>query len=374
MRKLEEYIVKGGRQLRMGYTTGSCAAAAARAAAEMLLTGELVYMVSLKTPSEAVITLDIELQELGENWASCAVQKDAGDDPDATDGIFIHALVRKIPDGIEVTGGRGIGRVTLPGLACKVGEAAINPVPMRMITEQLEAAGKKFGYGGGFSAEIFAPDGEEIARHTFNERLGIAGGISILGTGGIVEPMSEAAIVATIKAEIDQSVALGAKSLLIVPGNYGENFARKELGLSLEHSVKCSNYIGETLDYAVYRGIKKLVLVGHAGKLVKLAAGIMNTHSSVADARAEIITAHAALAGATKAQAQELMRAVTIDAADELLVKWNMAESVWSSITSKVAFQLDYRLKNRAAIEFVAFSKRGVIMEIKNMRNDIIIN
>lgn len=368
MQKLEEYIAKGGRRLRLGYTTGSCAAAASGAAARLLLGGGRVETVSLKTPAGLVLTLDVEEQSHGRDWACCAVQKDPGDDPDVTGGMLIHAMVRKISEGIEITGGRGIGRVTKPGLSCEVGGAAINPVPLRMIRDQLKAVIKSFGYTGGLSAEIFAPRGEEIARRTFNPRLGIVGGISILGTSGIVEPMSEAALIDTVRADIDQKAALGAKALLIVPGNYGEAFARGQLGLDTKNAVKCSNHIGEALDHAAYRGIRQIVLIGHAGKLVKLAAGVMNTHSSVADARAEVLAAHAALRGASANHVAALMDAVTVDAADALLREWGMDREVWDSISEKVSYHLEHRLKGRAEIGFAAFAKTGVVMRSKNLK------
>lgn len=367
MKKLEQYIAKGAAGLRLGYTTGSCAAAAAGAAADMLLGGEPVDSVKLRTPAGLLLTLDIEKTHIEKDFVSCAVQKDAGDDPDATDSIFVHARVRKLPSGIEIDGGEGVGRVTLPGLACEVGKAAINPAPLGMIRAELAAACEKHGYTGGLSAVIFVPEGKLIAKNTFNARLGITGGISILGTTGIVEPMSETALLGSIHAEMDQKHALGVKNLLIVPGNYGRDFARETFGLSVSEGVACSNFIGKTLDYAVYKGFEKILLAGHAGKLIKLAAGIMNTHSSVADGRAEIIAAHAALQGITTAQAQSLMGCVTVDAADELLRTWGIAEPVWESIGEKIQFHLNARLKGSMEAAFAAFCKNGVIMGSNNL-------
>lgn len=367
MGRLEAYIVKGGRRLRLGYTTGSCAAGAASAAASMLLGGGVVRQVSLIPPKGIPLLLDVECTERGEGFVSCGVRKDAGDDPDATDGMLICAKLSRQPRGIAVLGGEGIGTVTKPGLQCPVGEAAINPVPRRMIREALENACAAHGYGGGLRAEIFAPRGAETAKRTYNPRLGIEGGISILGTSGIVEPMSEAALLDTVKAEIDMRRARGESVLLLVPGNYGGGFARERFGIGLDGAVKCSNLIGETLDYAVYSGYGKILLMGHAGKLVKLAAGIMHTHSSVADGRAEVLAAHAALCGADGAKIRALMGCVTVDAADTLLRGWELAGPVWESIARRVRFHLEHRMGGKAAIAFASFAASGVVMCSDNL-------
>lgn len=357
----ERYTVKGGRRLRCGYTTGSCAAAAARAAAELLLAGQGMQAVQLQTPAGVSLLLAVEQSTLLPSGARCAVRKDAGDDPDTTDGALVYCTVSKILTGIEIDGGEGVGRVSKPGLACAVGEAAINPVPRRMIADQLRLAATENGYTGGLRAVVEVPQGRVLASQTFNPRLGIEGGISILGTTGIVEPMSEAALLATIHTEIDSLAAQGRRALLMVPGNYGETFARTQWGLSLESGVKCSNYIGDTLDYAVYKGFHTILLLGHAGKLVKLAAGVMNTHSRVADARMQTIAAHCALQGVPPAHIAAILGCVSVDAADALLVAWDIADAVWSGIAADTARQLAHRTGEEVRVEFAAFGARGIL-------------
>jgi cobalt-precorrin-5B (C1)-methyltransferase len=364
---MEEIIVKGGKAMRLGYTTGSCAAAAAKAAAATLLTGKIHDTVELLTPRGIKLTLEVTDFLVKEGSVSCAVRKDAGDDPDATDGINIYARVQTIGEGFLIDAGEGVGRVTRPGLACKVDEAAINPVPRKMIEENVSQTAAKFHYDGGFHITISAPGGEKIAKSTYNPRLGIVGGISILGTSGIVEPMSEAALIDTIKVEINSKFAGGADKLLITPGNYGRDFALNTFGLDLETGVKCSNYIGETLDYAVYKGFRQLLLIGHAGKLVKLAAGVMNTHSRVADCRSEVFATHAALAGAGAAQVKQLMESLTTEEMHRLLKSWGMSQVVWRSILAKMTARVNLRTGCRCQVEMVVFTiGDGILAQTEN--------
>lgn len=365
---MNRYVVKNQKKLSLGYTTGSCAAAASKAAAATLLTGQPVRQVRLMTPKGIELLLDIEDLTWTSDGVCCAVRKDAGDDPDITHGMLIYAKVRTISQGICMDGGEGIGRVTRPGLAQPVGTAAINPGPRRQIVQALEEVAAACGYTGGFSVEISIPRGEELAAHTFNPHLGIVGGLSILGTSGIVEPMSEQALIDTIHLDIDTRYAAGERILLLCPGNYGEEFARDRLGLDIARGVKCSNFIGEALDYAVYRGFSGVLLVGHAGKLIKLAAGIFQTHSAYADARQEIFASHAALCGASSDMVCALMDAVTVDACLEILRQARMDRQVLDSISHKILAHLTRRTSVRSgrsfAVEYVIFTNTyGVLMQ-----------
>ncbi|MDR2933068.1 MAG: cobalt-precorrin-5B (C(1))-methyltransferase CbiD, partial [Oscillospiraceae bacterium] len=219
----------GGKLLRRGYTTGSCAAAAAKAAAIMLLTQSVCPTATITTPSGTVLTVDVLDLAFTPEYASCAIQKDSGDDPDVTNGCLVYANVSRITDGIEINGGDGIGRVTKPGLDQPVGSHAINTVPRRVIREECKSVCRDYGYTGGLSVVLSIPSGEELAKRTFNPRMGIEGGLSILGTTGIVEPMSEAAIVETIRAELNLLYEAEYRDVLIAIGNYGEAFAKDVL-------------------------------------------------------------------------------------------------------------------------------------------------
>ena len=352
----------GGQALRRGWTTGTCAAAAAEAAALLLLTGRAPVELRLETPGGLTFTLPVEQPHLDGDAAVCTVRKDAGDDPDITNGVGISATVCRAEPGVAIDGGAGVGRVTRPGLAMPVGAAAINPGPRAQITAALGRAARACGYTGGFSVIISAENGEELARQTYNEHLGVVGGLSILGTSGIVEPMSEKALVDTILLELDSLYAGGQRTAFLCPGNYGADFARDTLGLDLEKAVKCSNFIGEALDHAVFRGFDDILLVGHAGKLVKLAAGVMNTHSSVADGRQEIFTAHAALCGAGRDTLEGLMQSISVDACIELLDRENLREPVLARIESEIEKRLALRLRGRGHVEFILFTARYGIL------------
>ena len=357
MAKLDRYIDVGAKRLRCGYTTGTCAAAAARGAAELLAFGSLPQVVQLIVPAGIAIDLDLEEPSCGEGWAQCAVRKDGGDDIDVTDGALVFARVEwSDAPGVQIDGGIGVGRVTRPGLDQPVGNAAINSVPRSMIEQQVRAVLDNTASSSGMRVTIFVPDGEALAVRTFNPNLGIEGGISIIGTSGIVKPMSEDALIESIQVELRMRAAEGVRNLLVAPGNYGIDFARDELGLRVDEAVQCSNYVGATFDGIVRCGFESVLVVGHIGKMVKVAAGIMNTHSHVADARLETLAAHAACAGASRETAARIMAAATTDAALDILVAEGLLEPVMASVVERVG----HHLRRRAGdvhVEAVVFSK-----------------
>lgn len=355
-------VYKNGKNLRYGYTTGSCAAAAAQAATLLLLTNECPDKIKLNTPKGIELILSPEDSKIENNIASCAIIKDSGDDPDVTNGIRIFAYVKKIDKEIVIDGGHGVGRITKAGLANPIGSAAINPKPLQQIKSAVKLAMKKANYTGGLSITICAENGEEIAKQTYNEHLGIIGGISILGTSGIVEPMSEQALMDTTHLELDSLYAEGQKIAFLCPGNYGVDFAKLTLGIELEKAVKCSNFIGDAIDYAVFKGFKKILLVGHAGKLVKIAAGVMNTHSSVADGRQEIFTSHAALLGVSHDKLENLMNAITIDECLDILKSTGLLNSVLESIGKSIEKRLNMRVYNKVQIEYIMFTNQFGIL------------
>ncbi|MCC8162645.1 MAG: cobalt-precorrin-5B (C(1))-methyltransferase CbiD [Lachnospiraceae bacterium] len=360
---MEEFVYKNHKKLRFGYTTGSCAAAAAKAAATMLLSGREVSYVELMTPKGVALHLEVLDIRWERDSVSCAIRKDGGDDPDVTNGILVYAKVNRcssVPGDdsrIHIDGGAGVGRVTKPGLEQPVSAAAINRVPRQMIRENLEAVCAKYAYNSGLDVLITIPAGEELAAKTFNPRLGIVGGISVLGTSGIVEPMSEQALIETILVEMRQKLANGMKYLLVVPGNYGIDFlSQYGHGLDLDDAVKCSNFVGEALDAAVEFGAKGVLLVGHIGKFVKLAGGIMNTHSHNADARMELLTVHAALLGAPVELLQKMMDCVTTDDALKYLDEAHMVEPVMERLMERMEFYVNQRAMNELELGVITFS------------------
>lgn len=373
----DKYIIKNNKRLRYGYTTGSCAAGATRGAARMLLSGASLSEVELQTPKG--ITLNLKLHDITkrENYVSCAVQKDAGDDPDTTNGILVYAKVEKISaetakniidnqstDSKKVTihsniildGSIGVGRVTKPGLSQQVGEAAINPVPKAMILREAEEAAQEYDYEGYLKITISVPEGEEIAKKTFNPRLGIMGGISILGTSGIVEPMSERALIASIQVEMKQHFCQGENYILVTPGNYGADYLREHMTIPFENNIKCSNYVGETIDMAIDMGVKGILFVAHIGKFVKVAAGIMNTHSHCADGRMEVLCASAIRAGGTLECAREILEAGTTDEALAVLDRYGILKETMAIVMEKIQFYLDHRSYEQILLGAVVFS------------------
>ena len=353
----ERYVRCGAKRLRRGYTTGTCAALAAAGAAELLLTGRAPETLSLLTPGGLCVELRPEGLTMDGESAVCAVRKDAGDDPDVTDGILIVARVSRRERGIKLEAGEGIGRVTKPGLDQKVGEAAINSVPREMIRAALETVCDEAGFGGGLTVTLSVPGGAELAKKTFNPQLGIEGGISILGTSGIVEPMSERALLDTIALEIRQAAASGSDALVLTPGNYGMDYLREQLpALKNIPAAKCSNFIGDAVDIAVTEGLRDVLLVGHVGKLVKLAGGIMNTHSRSADCRRELFCAHAALCGAGRETCRELMEQVSADGCLAVLEKACLREAVMESLLPEIQAHLDRRAGGALRIGAILFS------------------
>lgn len=360
-------VWKNQTKLRTGYTTGSCAAAAAKAAAHMLVSGEVVGEVSLVTPAGIRLYLEVEDIVKENNYVSCAIRKDSGDDPDVTNGILVYARVTFAQDDVVkskviLEAGEGIGRVTQKGLEQSIGDPAINLVPRRMIREAVEEELQKAGIDRGVRVMIWVPDGAEIARKTFNPKLGIEGGISILGTTGIVEPMSEKALTDTIFVEMKVRRENGMDYCYVVPGNYGSDFLHDTLGYQEDAAVKCSNYVGEVIDDAVRLQMKGILLVGHIGKLIKLAAGIMNTHSRQADGRMEILAAHAAMAGGSRELIRQLMECITTTAALELLEKEGILKEVMSTVMIKIEEHLKHRAGDGLEIGAVMFSKEMGIL------------
>lgn len=369
---MEQFVYKNHKKLRYGYTTGSCAAAASKAAAAMLLSGKEISYVELHTPKGIDLRLEVLDISREDNAVSCAIQKDGGDDPDVTNGILIYAKVSREPADeaqIIIDGGIGVGRVTKPGLEQPVGAAAINKVPRQMIRENLEAVCEQYHYHGKLSVVISIPSGVELAAKTFNPRLGIVGGISVLGTSGIVEPMSEQALIDTIRVEMRQKLANGMEYLLVVPGNYGIDFLDQYgHGLQLEDAVKCSNFVGEALDAAVEFGAKGVLLVGHIGKFIKLAGGIMNTHSHNADARMELLIVHAALLGAPVELLQKMMECVTTDDALKYLKEADLMEPVMERIMEKMEFYVNQRAQHQLELGVITFSNVfGILGQTKNV-------
>ena len=352
------------KKLAWGYTTGTCAQAATKAAMQMLFTGEQADHIQVGLPNGEMLTLelyDIKIAYAAQedrlpSSVSCAVKKDSGDDPDITDGVLVYSKVQRTKGRERVLrGGQGIGQVTKPGLEQPIGSPAINQVPRKMILQEVGEACEEAGYSGGIEVEISIPDGERLARKTFNPRLGITGGLSILGTSGRVEPMSEQALIDTIRLEIQVRMAGGSRHLVIAPGNYGLTFLRDAYGIEEKAVIKCSNYIGQTLDMASEQGCKGILVAGHIGKLIKVAGGIMNTHSRWADCRMEILASAALRAGLSGKQSRRLLEAMTTD--DALaMISDGERRMVMEQVMGQIQRYLEYRAGEEMETGAVVFS------------------
>ncbi len=349
--------------MRYGFTTGSCAAAAAKAAAYMLLSGRQKNTITIETPKGIPYTAEILEITRGEKAVQCAVRKDGGDDPDITSGALIYAEVsltdhtrtQATDTRIHIDGGIGVGRVTKPGLDQPVGNAAINHVPREMIAKEVLEVCDLMDYKGNLQVIISVPEGEAIAKQTFNPRLGIVGGISILGTSGIVEPMSNQALLDTIRVELNQRRAEGFDYIAVAPGNYGLDFMKKAYGYDLDKSVKCSNFIGVTIDMAVECGFTRMLLTGHIGKLIKVAGGIMNTHSKEADCRMELLSAYAIHEGAGADVAAKILDCVATEEAVRLLREAGKQQEVMDYAMERIMFYLNKRAGGRMQIDCIMY-------------------
>lgn len=369
---MEQYIEKGGKRLRLGYTTGSCAAAAAKAATWMLLTGNRKQTIALDTPKGIRLELAVKEITMSENQVSCAIEKDSGDDPDVTNGTLIFATVSYCDTpGVVIDGGTGVGRVTKGGLDQKIGNAAINSVPRSMIKENVQQVMELVDYRGGLSVVISVPEGERLAKKTFNPRLGIEGGISILGTTGIVEPMSEKALVDTIRVELNQRKAQGCHYVLLTPGNYGSDFIHHELGLDLNVAVQVSNFVGDALDICKELGFQGALLIGHIGKLVKIAGGMMNTHSKYGDCRMEILAAHAAAVGVSAGKVEEILQCVACDDVLRILKQTPYYEDTLQRVTERTWFHLQHRAEEME-MGTVLFSKEYGLLGSSDNANKLL--
>ena len=392
-----EYVEKDGKRLRRGFTTGSCAAAAATAAAQMLMTGEIVEMVQIQTPGGPLYNaqiLDAEILEKagpsGRTRTSCrcVVLKDGGDDPDITTGTRIVAEVSRSDEpGITIDGGAGIGRVTKLGLDQPVGQAAINRVPRQMIAENVGKILREWqnlrNAPQGLHVVISAPDGETIAEKTFNPKLGIVGGISILGTTGIVEPMSDRAIVETIRAQMRVQKAQGRRYVIAAPGNYGLAFLQEQYGLERNGQerinreqngqenareaaettvVQISNFVGEAVEMAADLGFEGFLLAGHIGKLVKVAGGAPNTHSKYGDRRMETLWEMAAVfcpEEDRESLRKEILECVMTDAALEVLDSHGLKEKTAQEMARRICANLVQWSGGRLRAETIVFSHQN---------------
>ena len=419
---MDTFVYKDHKKLRCGYTTGTCAALAAQGAVRFLLTGSWKETEEIMTPKGILVAVSLEEKSSGDGWAECAVRKDAGDDYDVTNGILVYARAEfvkdknfyqkvqmshlessesgaagekenpslRLEDGsqqekekpdqqnaessetlIEIDGGIGIGRVTKPGLDQPVGAAAINSVPRKMIRDAVYALLEEAGEFLPVSITISVPAGVEAAKKTFNPVLGIEGGISVLGTSGIVEPMSEEALVETIRTHLNVLRAEGRKWVIAVPGNMGAGFLKGYLTEQNKTSVgsmeafmnslvTMSNFVGKTIDLAAELGFSGILIAGHMGKLVKIGNGIMNTHSREADGRMDTMLSCALSAGTEDLELlRKIQRSNTTDEAMDHLKQAGIIEDTINVFLKRADWHLTHRSRDEVRTGMIVFGTKG---------------
>ena len=369
---MEEYVYIDGKKYKRGYTTGSCATGAAKAATYMILTKETLETVNIDTPKGIPLNLNVENVDINNVFAQCSIQKDGGDDIDATHKMHIYAKAELIDSNeIIIDGGIGIGRVTKKGLGIEIGKAAINKTPISMIQSEVR---KVIGDAKGVKITIFAPEGETIAKKTFNPRLGIVGGISIIGTTGIVEPMSDEGWKKSLSIELEMKKAQGMDKVILVPGNHGEMFIKESLGIDSKYIVRTSNFIGYMLKEAQRIGFKKILMAGHLGKYVKIAGGIFNTHSKVADARNEILIANLALMNAPFELINKVNECLTTEEFIEILEddKYKKYKEIYNILSEKCKKRIDiYMNDDEIDIEVMIFSMEKKLLGESKKAGDL---
>ena len=369
---MEEYVYIDGKKYKRGYTTGSCATGAAKAATYMILTKETLETVNIDTPKGIPLNLKVENVDINNVFAQCSNQKDGGDDIDATHKMHIYAKAELIDSNeIIIDGGIGIGRVTKKGLGIEIGKAAINKTPISMIQSEVR---KVIGDSKGVKITIFAPEGETIAKKTFNPRLGIVGGISIIGTTGIVEPMSDEGWKKSLSIELEMKKAQGMDKIILVPGNHGEMFIKESLGIDSKYIVRTSNFIGYMLKEAQRIGFKKILMAGHLGKYVKIAGGIFNTHSKVADARNEILIANLALMNAPFELINKVNECLTTEEFIEILEddEYKKYKEIYNILCEKCKKRIDiYMNDDEIDIEVMIFSMEKKLLGESKKAGDL---
>lgn len=366
-------VWKKGKAYRKGYTTGSCATAAAKVACLMLLRQQIIHQVEIATPAGISLTLNVEEPSIsGTTQAVAAIRKDGGDDVDATHGMLIFARVRLREDSdIVIQGGEGIGVVTKPGVGLPVGVAAINKTPRHTIEQEVREV---LGPQRGADIEIFAPEGIERAKQTYNGRLGIEGGISIIGTTGIVTPMSEESWKRSLSIELEQKKALGMDKVILVPGNYGERFVTQTLNMPADNVVTMSNFVGFMLQEAERLEFKHVVMAGHLGKLIKVAAGVFHTHSHIADARMETLVTHLALLGMETRQLQQIYACNTTEEAMGIIESCGMTQ-VYDAIAAAIVKRVDQMLryaKSPFRCDVILFSMDNEVLGSNRTTDEIV--
>ena len=349
--------------MRCGFTTGSCAAAGAKAAL-LAYFEKNVNEVEVLSPQGDKIMVPIRNTIKTNDGGIATVVKDGGDDPDITNGIdiVVEVKVRINTTEINIKAGQGVGIVTKPGLSVAVGNPAINLGPQTMIKSAVSSV---LGNNKGCDVIISIPEGEKLAKKTLNSVLGIKGGLSIIGTSGIVRPMSEEAFKNSLSPQISVAKALGYQSIVLVPGKIGQEIAIKQYGLPENAVIQTSNFIGYMLECSVHEEIKNVILLGHLGKLVKVAAGVFYTHNRIADARMETLAAYMGAMGAPQIAIKEILNCTTTEAAMPIIEHYQMCD-IYNLLANRASERATRYVFNDLVIGTVIVTLKGNLLGMDN--------
>ncbi|MFB5646287.1 MAG: cobalt-precorrin-5B (C(1))-methyltransferase [Nitrosopumilaceae archaeon] len=350
-------------KLRKGFTTGTCASASAKAAILSIIKQQKVVDVDVTLPKGDSIKIKIENCEFSEKSARCSVIKDGGDDPDVTHGaeIIVDVSLNENIGQIEIDGGEGVGIVTKPGLGLEINKPAINPVPKQMISTNLNEIAKDLLKKYGIKVVISVPKGKELALKTDNPRLGIVGGISILGTSGIVIPYSTASFAASIRQNLDVSIALGNDIVVLTTGGRSEEFSKRLVNLPEHCFVKMGDFSGYTIQQCAKKGIKKAYVVGFIGKLSKMAMGVKQTHVKGSKVNMSFLANIAKNNGANDELVDRIKNANTARHVQEMIQENNLNE-FFRTVCSKVYDHMVDYSENRVDLEIILFDFDGSIL------------
>jgi cobalt-precorrin-5B (C1)-methyltransferase len=350
-------------KLRTGFTTGTSATAASMAAILSIIDQKKIEFVDVLLPKKDKIKICINSCEFDKNKARCSVIKDGGDDPDVTHGaeIVIDLELTSKPNSIEIDGGEGVGRVTKPGIGLDIGQAAINPTPRKMITENLMRVGKKILEKNGMNVVISVPKGKELGPKTDNPRIGIVDGISILGTSGIVVPYSTASFAAAIRQQIDVVVSMGDDTVVLTTGGRSEDYARKTLELPEHSFIQMGDFAGYTISQCAKKNVKKAYVGGFIGKFAKMATGVKQTHVKGSKVNMEFLSELAKKCNANDNVIKKIKNANTARNVQEIVLENNI-EGFFANLCSEVYKQMKIHSENKIPIEIILFDFDGGIL------------
>ncbi len=359
---MEEQL-KSREKLRTGFTTGTAAAASAKAAILSIINQKKIDSVKVTLPKNNEIQIKINSCEFSSSIGKCSVIKDGGDDPDVTHGaeILVELSLTSELNKIEIDGGEGVGIVTKPGLGLEINKAAINPTPKKMITENIREVADDILKNNGIKIVISVPNGKELAKKTDNPRLGIVGGISILGTTGIVIPYSTASFAASVRQNLDVSLAMGNDTVVLTTGGRSEDFSKKIVDLPEHSFVQMGDFAGYTIQQCAKKRIKKAYIAGFIGKLAKMAAGVKQTHVKGSKVDTNFLSE---LAKSCKANENVINQIKMANSARHVqdIINENHVDGFFDLVCSKVYKQMRKHSEEKVPIEVILFDFDGSVL------------